>query len=219
MATVSNTSNFAGLPNATNKSSKAIAENFDQFLQILTTQLKNQNPLDALDTNQFTQQLVQFAGVEQQIQTNDNLTALLATNVAATVTTALSFVGATVTADGATTSLKNGKASWNLDAARSGTATITIFDASGNQVYTTTKTLSAGEQGFDWDGKTASGTAAPDGQYQIVVSAKDATGQSMTVTTEISGVVDTVDVTGSSPVLKIGDVSIPIESVKSIRRT
>ncbi len=46
-----------------------IASNFTTFLQLLTTQLKNQNPLDPLDTNQFTQQLVQFAGVEQQMKT------------------------------------------------------------------------------------------------------------------------------------------------------
>ncbi len=54
-----------------------IASNFTTFLQLLTTQLKNQNPLDPLDTNQFTQQLVQFAQVEQQMKSNDQLSTLI----------------------------------------------------------------------------------------------------------------------------------------------
>ena len=47
--------------------SQQIAGNFQSFLTLLTTQLQNQNPLDPLDTNQFTQQLVEFAGVQQQL--------------------------------------------------------------------------------------------------------------------------------------------------------
>src|SRR5436190_3307205 len=98
--------------------SKGIAENFDSFLMLLTTQLKNQNPLDPLDTNQFTQQLVQFASVEQQLQTNDSLTALLKATQTSTATAALGFVGAQITADGATAHLAGGQAQWSLNASR-----------------------------------------------------------------------------------------------------
>src|SRR5499426_1025630 len=73
-----------------------ITKNFDQFLQLLTTQLKNQNPLDPLDTNQFTQQLVQFAQVEQQINMNQSLNALIALQTAAQTSAALGFLGSTV---------------------------------------------------------------------------------------------------------------------------
>jgi flagellar basal-body rod modification protein FlgD len=66
-----------------------IASNFTMFLQLLTTQLRNQNPLDPLDTNQFTQQLVQFAQVEQQMKSNDQLA-----KKSAQATTALAYVGA-----------------------------------------------------------------------------------------------------------------------------
>src|SRR5437764_7230172 len=72
-----------------------LAGNFDTFLQLLTTQLKNQNPLDPLDTNQFTQQLVQFAGVEQQINMNQQLTTLVALQKATQTTSAMSFLGST----------------------------------------------------------------------------------------------------------------------------
>src|SRR5213596_2070497 len=94
--------------------SKAVlAGNFDTFLKLLTTQLKNQNPLDPLDTNQFTQQLVQFAGVEQQLRTNDQLTALLALQQTAQSTQALTFVGKTAVVDGNTAALSHGLATWN----------------------------------------------------------------------------------------------------------
>src|ERR1041384_4962261 len=76
-----------------------IASNFSTFLQLLTTQLKNQNPLDPLDTNQFTQQLVQFAQVEQQMKQNDQLTTLISIEKSAQQTTALAYVGQTVAVD------------------------------------------------------------------------------------------------------------------------
>ena len=87
-----------------------IASNFTTFLQLLTTQLKNQNPLDPLDTNQFTQQLVQFAQVEQQMKSNDQLSSLVSLEKSAQASTALAYVGATVVVDGSTAALSNGNA-------------------------------------------------------------------------------------------------------------
>lgn len=217
MTTVSNVSSTPKTSTTSNSAAR-IADNFDQFLQLLTTQLKNQSPLDPLDTNQFTQQLVQFASVEQQIKTNDNLTSLLTANKTANLTNALGFVGANVTADGTTTSLQNGKATWQINAPKTGSATITIKDKSGNEVYAAQKVITAGDQSFVWDGRTTSGGNAPAGQYTIVVAARDASGQAMSIKSEITGTVDNVDVTSDVPVLKIGDISVPMTSVKSIRR-
>src|SRR6266508_815678 len=87
-----------------------LAGNFTTFLQLLTTQLKNQNPLDPLDTNQFTQQLVQFAQVEQQLKSNDQLATLVSLEKTASATTALAYVGQTVAFDGQTATLANNKA-------------------------------------------------------------------------------------------------------------
>ena len=100
-----------------------IASNFTQFLQLLTTQLQNQNPLDPLDTNQFTQQLVQFAQVEQQLKSNDQLTTLVSLQKTAQQTQALGFVGTTVAVDGSTTALKDGKATWSFNAPKPATLT------------------------------------------------------------------------------------------------
>jgi flagellar basal-body rod modification protein FlgD len=220
MATVSNATSAAAASSATSTNSSAarIADNFDQFLQLLTTQLKNQSPLDPLDTNQFTQQLVQFASVEQQIKTNDNLGSLLIANKTANVTSAMGFVGSRVTADGTTSVLKDGSAAWQLNAPRGGSAIVTIKDKSGNEVYTRNVTLTAGEQAFTWDGKKNDGSTAADGQYSIVVAAKDASSVTMNVTSELSGIVDAVDVTGDTPILEVGGIQIPVTSVKSVRR-
>src|SRR6267154_3744138 len=111
-----------------------LAGNFQTFLTLLTTQLQNQNPLDPLDTNQFTQQLVQFASVEQQLKTNDQLTTLVSLQQTAQSTQALTFVGKTVAVDGDTAPLKDGSATWRLSAAKPATATINIMSSTGQTV-------------------------------------------------------------------------------------
>src|SRR6201991_279795 len=115
-----------GSSSSTNKTSSTatsgIADNFQTFLTLLTTQLQNQNPLDPLDTNQFTQQLVQFAGVEQQLKQNEQLKSLIAIEQAAQSTQALVYVGNKVAVDGSTQQF-DGSATWNMDAPVATTAT------------------------------------------------------------------------------------------------
>src|SRR6266705_4032507 len=103
-----------------------LAGNFQTFLTLLTTQLQNQNPLDPLDTNQFTQQLVQFASVEQQLKTNDQLTTLVSLQQTAQSTQALGFVGKTAVVDGNTTALSSSSATWELNIPSSSAVTVTI---------------------------------------------------------------------------------------------
>lgn len=219
ISNVSNTSSSSSTSSSTSSSATGIANNFDQFLTLLTTQLKNQSPLDPMDTNQFTQQLVQFAGVEQQLKTNDTLSSLLSLNAAGTATNAVGFIGSTITADGATAQLSDGAAAWKVNSSAAGNATITIKDASGGVVQTMTRSLVAGDQTLAWDGKTSIGTTAPDGSYTVTIDGRSVAGDALTVKTQISGVVDGVDFTSSIPTLKIGGISIPIDKVKGVVRT
>ncbi|HEV7260520.1 MAG TPA: flagellar hook capping FlgD N-terminal domain-containing protein [Bosea sp. (in: a-proteobacteria)] len=218
--TVSNTSSSTSTTTNTSTvtGGTSIANNFDQFLTLLTTQLKNQSPLDPLDTNQFTAQLVQFAGVEQQLKTNETLTSLLSLNSANTAINAVNFVGTEIEATGATTQLADNKAEWKIDMPRTGTAIIAIKDANGSTVQTVTKTLDSGSQAFTWDGTTSTGSKAADGQYTISIEARDSSGAVVTPTTTISGMVDGVDFSGGAVVLKIGDLSVPVEQIKSVVR-
>lgn len=198
-------------------SRKTIADNFDTFLQLLTTQLKNQNPLEPLDTNQFTQQLVQFTSVEQQLKTNEFLEAMMQSSQNSTNAQAVSYVGKTVTASGATTDLLDGAANWiyRVDAAAENT-NITIKDASGNVVYTENLSLAAGTDQIVWDGTTSSGTQLTSGRFTITIDARDGNGKYVPVTTEMQGVVDGVDVSGSEPFILIGDLRIPLSSISAV---
>ena len=199
---------------------QTIAGNFDTFLQLLTTQLQNQNPLDPLDTNQFTQQLVQFSSVEQQLKTNDFLATLVDASTTNRAASAAGYLGATVTADGSTTTLANSKATWTLTAAKpAAKATVTVTDSTGATVFTSTGAMTAGTSDFNWDGRTDDGSLLTGGQYTIKVDAVDAAGLPVTVSTEVSGKVDAVDLSGSTPVLKIGNMSVPLDKVKTLTKT
>src|SRR5438552_9836816 len=120
---------------ATGIDKTTIAGNFQTFLTLLTTQLKNQNPLDPLDTNQFTQQLVQFAQVEQQLKQNDQLATLISIEKSAQGTTALAFVGSTVAVDGQTATMTNGKATWSFAVPKPVSATVTIKSSTGQTAF------------------------------------------------------------------------------------
>jgi flagellar basal-body rod modification protein FlgD len=203
---------------STLSSSASIAKNFDSFLRLLTTQLQNQNPLEPLDTNQFTQQLVQFSQVEQQINMNQQLTTLIALQKSAQTATAINYVGATATVDGATTKLANGSASWVFSSDKPATATINIKSSTGVLAYSRTFPLSAGQQSLTWDGKGTDGTQWPEGEYTMSITAKDASGQTVAVSTEVKGTVDGVDLTQDPPVLKIGSKSYSLDKIKQVVR-
>src|SRR6478672_6757498 len=194
-----------------------IANNFDTFLQLLTTQLKNQNPLDPLDTNQFTQQLVEFSGVEQQLKTNDFLSSLVQANANTTNSNAVNYIGKTVTASGVRSELVNNKAQWNFTIADAANVTVNIKDANGNTVYTEQGAMQAGSGTFTWDGKDNQGNTKPAGTYTISMQAVTGEGKTINVSTETTGTVTGVDFTGSEPVLPVGNTRLNLSGVTSVR--
>lgn len=195
-----------------------LANNFQTFLTLLTTQLKNQNPLDPLDTNQFTQQLVQFAQVEQQMKANDQLSSLVSMEKSAQATTALAYVGQTVVVDGATTALGSSGATWSLTSPKPASVSVTVKDSKGQTAYTGTFSVNAGTQGFTWDGIGTDGTKWPAGNYTLSLSAKDASAQAVSVSTEIQAPVDSVDLTQQPPVLSISGQNFTMDKIKRIIR-
>jgi flagellar basal-body rod modification protein FlgD len=217
-ATTAATSSASG-SSSTGVDKNTIAGNFQTFLTLLTTQLKNQNPLDPLDTNQFTQQLVQFAGVEQQLRQNDQLATLVSLEKTAQATTALAYVGQTVATDGKTATLKNGQANWSLQVPKTASANVTITNSAGQTVYSGSYTMNPGTQAFTWDGRDNSGVKWPDGNYSLSVTAKDAGGQAVSISTEVQGVVDSVDLTQTPALLSIGGQSFTLDKVKRIVRS
>ncbi len=198
--------------------SAMIADNFTTFLTLLTTQLQNQNPLDPLDTNQFTQQLVQFAQVEQQMKSNTQLDTLISINQNAQSTAALAYVGATVVVDGSTTQLENGSAAWDLTVPSPSTATITISDSTGQTAYSGSFTVNPGGVKFTWDGKGNDGRVWPTGNYTLKATALDANNQVVAVSASVQAKVDSVDLTQTPPLLSIGGQNYPVNQIQRIVR-
>src|SRR3984885_14668409 len=135
------------------QATQQLAGNFDTFLKLLTTQLQNQDPLSPMDSNQFTQQLVAFSGVEQQINTNDNLQSLIALSLSQQASSAVNYIGHSVVMTGGKGAVENGAVDWtyNLGAPASGT-TLTVTDASGKVVYTGSGGTAQGNNDFAWNG-------------------------------------------------------------------
>jgi flagellar basal-body rod modification protein FlgD len=196
-----------------------LAGNFNTFLTLLTTQLQNQDPLSPLDTNQFTQQLVEFSSVEQQIQTNQTLSSLLALGDANQQASAAAFIGRGVTADGASTNLTSGgKATWQITApADAPKTTVVISDANGNQVFSQEVSLSTGPQTFAWDGIESSGQSAPAGMYTLTLAARAADGSAVAATTNVQGTVDGVVFDpDQGPILTMGTLKVPLSSLEQV---
>jgi flagellar basal-body rod modification protein FlgD len=223
MSTISGTTSSVSAAVNTNAvasvANDSLASNFTTFLQLLTTQLKNQNPLDPLDTNQFTQQLVQFAQVEQQLKSNTQLETLVSLQKATQATQALGYVGQTVAIDGQTSKLTSTGAGWSFNSPKPASATVNILNSTGATVFTGSYSLDTGVQNFVWDGRNNSGVKQPDGDYKLSITAKDASGQSVAVSTEIQGIVDSVDMTKSPPVLSVNNTEYALDKIKRVVRS
>lgn len=213
---------LSGISNAigagqTSSDTSSLNANFDTFLQLLTTQLRNQNPTEPLDANEFTKQLVQYSNVEQTIKSNRNLEALIELQAVNAATAATSFLGKSITVQSTSTALTNGQANWQYTASgASDRATFTITDETGKVVHETTRGIGVGKGKYTWDGYTSSGSKAPSGFYSLTVDARSATDQAVPVSVAVSAKIDGVDFSGNEPVLLAGDRGIKLSEVRSV---
>lgn len=195
-----------------------LAANFDTFMTLLTTQLKNQDPLSPLDSNQFTQQLTQMTGVEQQIYSNDLLKQMV-TNTGSGIGTAVALIGKEVKATAADAGLVKGKAEWNYNLPRDASSVqIEVLDAKGKVVQVAAPSDNkAGDHAYSWNGKDLTGKQLADGgPYTMKITAKDDTGAAVTPTVFIKGVVSGVEQANGKTLITLGGAQIPWESVTSI---
>ncbi len=179
-----------------------LSDTYDTFLTLLTAQLENQDPLSPMDSTQFTEQLVQYSQVEQQIRTNDQLGSLVSSYQAATAGAALSYLGKTAVVEGDSAALNGAGAAWTYEldeAAR--TVNVQVKSASGRVVYETAGDAGAGAHAFTWDGRDANGAALAPGVYSLDIEAENDIGEpvsaSITTREEILG----VDFSGATPLI------------------
>jgi flagellar basal-body rod modification protein FlgD len=192
---------------------KQLSTNFDTFLQLLTTQLKNQDPTAPMDSTQFTQQLVAFSQVEQQISTNSNLETLISLAQGQSNNLAMSYLGHNVVLTDGQGVLASGAATWNygLDNEAAST-TLTVSNAAGKIVYSQTGETAAGVHAFDWDGKDTNGNQLADGLYTLAVTSTADDGTAVTTSVASKGLVSGIDMAGSTPQLVIGSTEVPLAS-------
>jgi flagellar basal-body rod modification protein FlgD len=217
-ATTTNpTTSTTNSSSSTTTGADQLATSFNTFLTLLTTQMKNQDPTSPMDSTQFTQQLVQMTGVEQQLQTNDLLKQLVG-NTSSGISAAVSLIGKDVRAATDTAALANGQAKWTyaLDTAANDTK-IEVLDANGTVVHAEEATDNkAGDHSFTWDGKGPSGNKLPDGTYTLRVTASAANGAAVNSTTYVQGVVTSVEQANGTTMITINGGQVPWDQVTSI---
>ncbi len=194
MVDVSNITGYAANNSKTNAATNQLSADMNTFLTLLTTQLKYQDPLDPMDTAEFTNQLVQYSSVEQSIQTNAKLDSLLAINVSNLGAQAVSYIGKTVQVLGDVMPLENGKAkaTYTLDK-NVQSAVVAVKDMNGKVVYSEQAKVTSGTHEFTWDGKDSYGQQLEDGAYQVVVTTNAKSGETAAnVTTTVFGKVSGV---------------------------
>lgn len=204
---------------ASTTSGTQLNQDFDDFLLLLTTQLQNQDPLSPMDTSEFTNQLVQFSQVEQQIATNSNLETLLAMQTLNMTALGVSFIGKEVEVDGnsfKTDGSSPSTMSYYMPADAS-SGTLTIKNADGDVVYSTESATKSGRHDFTWDGLDNDGNAVPAGTYTVTVTALDSNKQSLSVTTSVPGYVTGLEsADDGSLMLVINGEKVPLTDVRKI---
>lgn len=198
--------------------SQRLADDLNQFLNLLVTQLENQDPLDPLDPNEFTSQLVQFASVEQQIYQNQNLEDMLALQQSSLMGDVVSYIGSQVEVNGNKLPLENGIGQFNYTLeSEAQSTTITISDESGQVVFHSAGETASGSHDAVWPGLDTFGFPLEDGVYTVNVSAVDSEGNSVGVDTNIIGTVKGVSMDNGEVLVSLTGAEYAIDDIISVR--
>jgi len=196
----------------------SLADNFEMFLTLLTEQMKNQDPLEPLDSTQFVNQLVDFSSVEQQIAQNQNLESLLLIQSAAAQGSSVGYIGRLATAETTQAPLSNGKASWDYILPNDAESVeLSILDADGRVVARATGDTTTGSHTFDWDGTDSVGAQLDDGVYSLEVTALDEEGEPVFADIRATAEVTGVDLSGAEVIVEMGPIRAPLSSILSLR--
>jgi flagellar basal-body rod modification protein FlgD len=193
-----------------------LSSDYNTFLQLLTTQLKNQDPLSPMDTNTFTQQLVAMNGVQQQLQTNSLLQTLV--NQSSGSGPAVNLIGKQVQANSPTVSF-NGSADWTYDlGGNAASATMAVTNSAGQVVWSQqAPDLSSGQHAFVWNGQTLTGGQVTSGTYTLKITANDSNLQAMSPQVFVQGVVTGVSSGPSGTLLNLGPTTVNYTTVTQVQ--
>jgi flagellar basal-body rod modification protein FlgD len=197
--------------------SSAASTAYNTFLTLLTTQLQNQDPLNATDPNQFTSELIQITQLEGQQTTNSDLSFIAQSIGAITVANGVGYIGRNIEAAASTAPMQSGTVSWSYDLASSAAAvTLTVSDANGNTVFSTSGDTTAGNHPFSWDGTEDNGSTVSSGAFTLTVTASDSDGNAITSSVSTQGKVTGVNTSDGTIMLDMDGVDVPMGNVISV---
>jgi flagellar basal-body rod modification protein FlgD len=200
-----------------NTALNSLTNNFGDFLNLLMTQLQNQDPTSPMDTNQFTSELVQFASVEQQISTNSALTQLISLNQAGELMQSSAMVGKQVLLNSTALPVQNGSGTLQFTAGAAEPVAIAIYNSAGQQVYDTSLNANAGTNSFTWNGTGSNGVQVPDGAYTVAVEGANPDGSTTALPFTVQGTITGVQTNSSGTLdLQLGAASAPFSSVQQV---
>ncbi|WP_159980894.1 MULTISPECIES: flagellar hook assembly protein FlgD [unclassified Novosphingobium] len=210
MTTVTDTASTKSTTSATTAASTSgLLTDYNLFLKLLTTQMTNQDPLDPMDTSEYTAQLVQYSQVEQSIQQTGALGNILSQLLSQQMAQASSYIGREARFDSPVAGLDtNTPARWTYYVnGTPGSITATVKDSLGATVATVN--LDPEAQGsYEWDGTMTDGSKAPAGAYTLSIDAKDASGSSLDTTINSIGVVNDVVTDGTDIMLGVNGIRL-----------
>lgn len=191
----------------------------DTFLNLLTTQMQNQDPLSPMANEDFIAQLATFSSLEQLMDIGDAMKANTLSMANLSNTTMASLVGKHVVAIGDTFPRdgESGDTELHYDSPQDAAATLNIYDESGKVIWSEPVSLQAGEGSLEWDGKNQDGQTVAEGEYRFELVATDNEGNSIEVSERVSGMVDSMDYSTGSPQPTVNGV--PVNLADLIRLT
>jgi flagellar basal-body rod modification protein FlgD len=195
----------------------------NDFLNLLVTQLRYQDPMNPMQDQEFVAQLAQFSQLEQlesmsqSLDTSTQVNYLMSQTIANTMATTL--IGKTVVAEGANLNLTQGKPvsmSYNL-AADAANVTIKVLNDKGAVVRTIDLSDKAtGNNTYTWDGRDNNGSSLADGEYSYEVTATTKTGETITSSKRIIGPVDAVKYIDGKAYLTVGSYKVDMSTIIEI---
>lgn len=211
---VSAVSTAATIQTQAQSSSAALAENFETFLTLLTAQLQNQDPLEPVDSTEFTNQLVQFSGVEQQIQTNKNIAELISITTASTAASLSGYLGQTIEVNSITGDLGEEGLNWYYEMPDGvEKVNLSIQSQDGSIVYSDDISTDQGEAAYTWTGQTSSGKELTEGRYSLVIRAENANGETVNVPVKLRTQVNGIDMASGGTALTTDSGTFYFEDV------
>ncbi len=194
----------------------SLSGNFNDFLKLLMTQLQNQDPTSPLDTNQFTTQLVQFAGVEQQINANTSLTQLIQLTQGGELLQSSSMVGKQVAVQSDHMPLQNGSGTVVFTAPNAEPAAIAVYNDVGAKLRDAVVPAQKGQNTWTWDGTDGNGHKVPDGSYRVAVVGQSADGSTAALPFNVLGTATGVQKQGNAVQLQLGAQTADFSTLQSV---